>query len=75
MSKIPTPTVEEERPDLALGGRGVVGDHELHRIGGQQSAATIGGASSQQHASKCNQSSAVSARPPLPKGNGGGVLH
>ena len=48
----PTLTLEEELPDLALGGRCVVGDHELHGIGRQQPVAGRGDASGEQHASE-----------------------
>src|SRR6476620_10355655 len=35
----PTLALEEELPDLALAGRCVVGDHELHSVGRQQPVA------------------------------------
>src|SRR6188508_780309 len=44
-AEAPTLALEKKLADLALGGRGVVGDHELHGIGRQQPAAAAGSAS------------------------------
>src|SRR6476660_9417205 len=48
----PALTLEEELPDLALCGRCVVVDHELHGIGREQPVAASGDTSGKQHASE-----------------------